>query len=339
VNLRFIQLDGITRERAINEAAVRRGISPIIMEKDLWVCWMLSVLFRTSFADSLVFKGGTSLAKVFGAIDRFSEDIDLSVSTEFLALPEPGTSRNQANKWMKKAEDACTEAAREQFLPELENLVEPVLEPLKPSGDHHWLEFVIDGLTHSPVILFHYPTTQPSGFEYLKRSVKLELGSLTQQRPVGRHAIRPWIADAFPQLFEDWTSDVIALEIERTFWEKATILHAEHHRPTDKPTPDRFSRHYADTAALAIHPDGVCAVALSEVRQTVVDWKSRFFGSSWARYDLAVPGTFRLVPADDRLGELRSDYQSMRDMYLKEPPSFDDILSQLSRLEADINQG
>ena len=80
-------------------------------------------------------------------------------------------------------------------------------------------------------------------------------------------------------------------------------------------------------------------MTLSEVRQTVVDWKSRFFGSSWARYDLAVPGTFRLVPADDRLDELASDYQSMRDMYLNEPPSFDDILSQLSRLEADINQG
>ena len=65
------------------------------------------MLFESPFASSLVFKGGTSLSKVFGVIERFSEDIDLSLSPEFLKLPEAGTSRNQANKWMTRAEAAC----------------------------------------------------------------------------------------------------------------------------------------------------------------------------------------------------------------------------------------
>lgn len=338
MNMDFFRLDATQRERAINEAAVRRGITPVIMEKDFWVCWILSVLFRSSFADSLVFKGGTSLSKVFGAINRFSEDIDLSVSTKLLDLPDPGTSRNQANKWMKRSEEACTETARDQLLPELEQLIAPVLEPLKVLKDSKWLEFQVDPLSNSPVILFHYPTAQPTGFEYLKRSVKLELGSLTEQRPIGQHPIKPWIAEEFPHLFPDWKCDVVALEIERTFWEKATILHAEHHRPADKPTPDRYSRHYADTAALARHADGQVAIKHGDVRQKVVDWKSRFFGSSWARYDLAVPGTFRLLPASHRVSDIRSDYQAMRDMYLSEPPPFDEILSQLTDLELQINQ-
>lgn len=338
MNLEFFAFNKNQRTRAINEAAVRRGIDPIIMEKDFWVSWMLAVLFQSSLADSLVFKGGTSLSKVFGAINRFSEDIDLSVSTELLNLPEPGNSRNQANKWMKRAEEACTTAGRDHFLPTLQEIVAPLLEPLKPEAAHTWLEFLVEPHTNSPVILFHYPTTQPSGFNYLKRSVKLEFGSLTEQRPVGQHPIKPWIADEFPSVFPDWKCEVVALEIERTFWEKATILHAEHHRPTGKPTPDRFSRHYADTAALAKHADGLKALSRPDVCQKVVDWKTLFFGSSWARYDLAVPGSFRLLPADKRVNALRRDYQAMRDMYLSEPPSFDEILSQLTDLESKINQ-
>jgi hypothetical protein len=145
-------------------------------------------------------------------------------------------------------------------------------------------------------VLFHYPSTQPTGFAYLARSVKLEFGSLTDQRPAKRHAIRPWMADAIAQGFEDWQCEVVALEVERTFWEKATILHAEHHRPQDKETPDRFSRHYADTAALALHAIAGPALAQHALRDRVVEWKSRFFASGWARYDLARPRTFHVVP-------------------------------------------
>jgi hypothetical protein len=132
------------------------------------------------------------------------------------------------------------------------------------------------------VLLFHYPSTQPTGFEYLKRAVKLEFGSLTDQQPVGRHLVRPWMANVLPDAFPDWRCEVVALEVERSFWEKATILHTEYHRPADKPTPDRFSRHYADTAALAKHPTARQAVDDHELRRRVVQWKSQFFGSSWA---------------------------------------------------------
>jgi hypothetical protein len=334
----FLSLPEAQRKRVIEEGAVRRSVSPVIMEKDFWVCWMLSVLFQSDFAESLVFKGGTSLSKVFGAIERFSEDIDLSLSPDSLDLPEAGTSRNQANKWMKRAEAACTEMVRNRILPELNVAVNAWLgstDGIDSSTDR--IEFQLDSQTNSPILLFHYPTTQPAGFDYLKRSVKLEFGSLTEQRPTGRHAISPWLGEAFPQLFEDWKCEVVALEIERTFWEKATILHAEYHRPEDKPTPDRFSRHYADTVALANHPDGKRAIELQDGRARVVGWKARFFGSSWARYDLAVPGSFRLVPSANRVEALRRDYQVMRDMYLAEPITFDLVLEQLGKLERKIN--
>lgn len=249
MRLGFLALPEDERRLYIEQAAALRSLSPVMLEKDFWVCWLLGILFESEFAGSLVFKGGTSLSKVFGVIDRFSEDIDLSLSPAFLKLPEAGTSRNQANKWLTRAEAARGVAVQNQIAPVLQAAVASVLgERGQP-----WFEFLIDPGTHAPLLLFHYPSTQPVGLDYLQRAVKLEFGSLTDQQPIGLHPVRPWVAEALPVAFSDWKCEVVALEVERSFWEKATILHTEYHRPSDKPTPDRFSRHYADTAALANH--------------------------------------------------------------------------------------
>ena len=337
MTLAFVALPTSERKIYVDEAAARRGLAPVIVEKDFWVCWLLSILFESSFRDGIVFKGGTSLSKVFGVINRFSEDIDLSLAPALLGLDEPDASsalsKGQAGKWMGRAEEACVTVVRDQLVPELSAVIEQHLG----AAPDPWLTFEVDTTSHSPVVLFHYPTTQPPALEYLKRSVKLEFGSLTDQRPTGRYAVRPWIADALPDVFPDWHCDVVALDLHRAFWEKATILHAEHHRPADKATPDRFARHYSDTAALALHAEAVAAVAKSDVRERVVRWKSRFFGSAWARYDLAVPPTFKLVPPAERQPALRRDYQAMRDMYLSEPKPFEEILATLADVERQIN--
>lgn len=339
VRLKFLELPSKERQLYIEEAAGRRNMSPVMLEKDFWVCWFLAVLFESKFRSALVFKGGTSLSKVFGVIDRFSEDIDLSLAPSFLGLsdaelPSPLT-RTQADKWMKKAEAACAEAVNDQLRPELERAAVDVLGERSDA----WLEFGIDEATNSPVLLFRYPTTQPAGFEYLKRTVKLEFGSLTEQQPTEWHPVRPWIADVLEEAFNDWRCSVVALDVQRTFWEKATILHSEYHRPLEKATPNGFSRHYADTVALARHKVASEAVTQDELRDRVVTWKSRFFGSGWARYDLARPDTFKLVPPKKREPILRRDYDAMRDMYLGEPPAFDEILISLTDLERRINAG
>jgi hypothetical protein len=335
MNLGFLELPPADRRLYFRQGAALRGVSPVILEKDFWVCWLLSILFQSEFASILVFKGGTSLSKVFRAIDRFSEDIDLSVSPSFLELPAPGTSRNQSNKWMTKAETACADAIRLQITPVLNETVSRHLG----AREQGWFEYQIDPTSHSPILGFDYPTLQPPGFAYLRRSITLEFGSLTDQQPVGRHAISPWIVETLPSAFPEWRCEVVALEIERTFWEKATILHAEFHRPSDKMTPLRYSRHYADMAALANHP--ICEKALgdSKLRNRVVAWKTRFFGSSWANYEQAQPGTFRLVPPPQRQLALGRDYQAMQDMYLNRPPQFQQILATLAELELRINRG
>ena len=174
MTLAFLELPPAERKVYIDEAAARRGLAPVIVEKDFWVCWLLGVLFQSSFRDAIVFKGGTSLSKVFGVINRFSEDIDLSLAPAFLGLAEPDAkaalSKGQAGKWMERAEAKCTTAVRDVLAPE----IAAALDGQLGHGESPWLTFEADAHSHSPVLLFHYPTTQPPALDYLTRSVKLE---------------------------------------------------------------------------------------------------------------------------------------------------------------------
>lgn len=160
---------------------------------------------------------------------------------------------------------------------------------------------------------------------------------MTDQQPTGRYAIKSLLADAFPQLFDGWDCQVTALELERTFWEKATILHAEFHRPENSPTPSRYARHYFDMVKLLGHPHAAQYLADKAQCQRVVDWKSRVFARGWARYDLAAHGTFRLVPPVQRQADLAQDYATMRPMFMTEPPLFAELMHQLVQAEAVIN--
>ena len=110
MNTDFLKLSADDRRIVIEQSALRRNLSPVILEKDFWVCWLLGVLFESEFAGSLVFKGGTALSKVFGLIQRFSEDIEVSLAPEFLGLPIPGETSTQGAKWIEKVKQPAAKS-------------------------------------------------------------------------------------------------------------------------------------------------------------------------------------------------------------------------------------
>ena len=335
----FLALPSERRARAFEQAAAGQIGMAVILEKDFWVSWLLGQLFSLpEIAPHLVFKGGTSLSKVFGVIDRFSEDIDLCLVPEFVGADATGfdalSSRTRRDAAIMEMQALCSAKAQAVLMPALENAIGSALGKPASGG---WLRFEVDTDVKSPIVYFAYPTTQDGGFDYLKREVKLELGTLTDQQPTGRYPVRPLLADAFPKLFEGWACEVTALELERTFWEKATILHAEFHRPEDSPTPSRYARHYFDMAKLLGHAQAAQFMVDSVQCNRVVDWKSRVFARGWARYDLAKHGSFRLVPPAKREADLALDYRAMRPMFISEPPPFDALMAQLRSAEAALN--
>ena len=58
------------RKALFHNTAAKMGMTDAIIEKDFWVCWMLQRLFQSPLKDSIIFKGGTSLSKVYGYIKR-----------------------------------------------------------------------------------------------------------------------------------------------------------------------------------------------------------------------------------------------------------------------------
>ena len=75
---RVARLAARERSELFAESAARMGTTPAVVEKDFWVSWVLCCLFADAqLANWLMFKGGTSLSKAYGLIQRFSEDIDL----------------------------------------------------------------------------------------------------------------------------------------------------------------------------------------------------------------------------------------------------------------------
>ena len=75
----FLSLDAGERADVLRTVAARSGRAAIILEKDIWVCWVLQAVFSMPDAYPMAFKGGTSLSKVYRIIDRFSEDVDVTL--------------------------------------------------------------------------------------------------------------------------------------------------------------------------------------------------------------------------------------------------------------------
>jgi len=266
--------------------------------------------------------------------------VDLSVSPSLLGFdgadsPEAAASRSQFDKRWKALNAACATAVETTIQPALEQAIANTLGS-SPDGNAY-LAFTLDEQTHSPVLTFRYPTATPHEPGYVHPQVKLELGSLTDQRPVGDHPVTPWVAEEFPSVFTIPSCRVVALEMERTFWEKVTILHTEYHRPADKPMRTRLSRDYYDVCQMSTHPAGQRAMTDLDLLARVVNHKRTYFKSGWASYDTAAPGTLHLVPPDHRLTDLKTDYQQMQPMFTESPPSFEEILDQLGKVERTVN--
>jgi hypothetical protein len=189
---------------------------------------------------------------------------------------------------------------------------------------------------------FHYPTALPTldydGMAYITPRVKLEFGARGDPWPTEEKIIRPYAAEDYPDFFAKPDTSVTVLSARRTFWEKATALHAEAHRPAKSPTPQYFSRHYYDLAMLLDTNEGQAAIADLDLLAQVARHKATFFRSGWASYETARPGTLRLMPDEARIKDLRADYRAMSPMMFDQtPPSFDAILAKIAALEEMVN--
>jgi hypothetical protein len=322
---RVAQLSTAERGELFSETAARRGMTPAIAEKDFWVTWVLDKLFGNPGLNRiLMFKGGTSLSKVFGLIERFSEDIDLILDWRILTDEDPEGARSKSKQ--QKLNERINEQAQGYIAGEMRHQVTECIKPVC----HCELE------ADDPHVLnIRYPGAFSD--HYLRPEVRLEIGPLASWIPFGEYTIRSYAAETFPRVFNRAECRVKAIVAERTFWEKVTILHHEAHRPEESVEPPRNSRHYYDLAQMAVSPVRGAALADLGLLASVAEFKQRFYPRGWARYDLAKPGTLRLIPEHHVLSAVREDYSAMANMIYGEYPDIETIMDRLQVLEDEIN--
>ncbi|MCX5993712.1 MAG: nucleotidyl transferase AbiEii/AbiGii toxin family protein [Chloroflexi bacterium] len=324
----FARRSGQDRRDLFRAAAQAMQVQEAIIEKDFWVCWVLDYLFQSSpWKDKLAFKGGTSLSKAYHAIERFSEDIDLVLDWRLLGYsaddPWQERSATRQNEFNMEANQRCATFLAREFIP----VISQSLKELAAA------EIGVEAKEQD--VLIQYPHS--FSLSAILPQIKLEIGPLAAWIPKEEKEIRPYAAEKFPHLFSQPSTAVSTVTAERTFWEKATILHQEAHRPPAIRLPSRYSRHYYDLYRLSRSPIRDMALAQLDLLQKVVDFKMKFYRSAWAKYEEARPGSLRLLPPAERVADLRKDYQSMQPMLFGTIPGFEDVLTELAALEKMVN--
>lgn len=330
----FLRLSTGEQADILSGMAAKTGRSAQVLQKDVWVCWALMELFGRKSAIRMAFKGGTSLSKIFQAIHRFSEDVDVTLDYRDLCPDmsiDPfadGTSKSKKKSFGEQLKMRVREYIHQDLMPPISA---SFIELTNGEGR---VEVSEDGER----VKLHYPSGLISGADYVGDWILLEFGGRNVTEPNGPHKITAAIAGELPTVaFPE--AEVMVLSPERTFWEKATLIHVACHRQGEF-SAERISRHWYDLAMLYRIDIGKNALSNRALLNDVVRHKKVFFDASYANYDACLTKGFRLVPDEPLFSGLRQDYSTMESsgMFDSPPPSFEEIVGALKEIEDTINR-
>lgn len=328
---KFLQLSKEELNLVINNTADKLNMAVAIVEKDLWVCILLEYLFKDfKYKDAIVFKGGTSLSKVYNLIERFSEDIDLALTWKVLGYKEDEIYKDRSNTSQQKFNFEINEKTS-LFL---KNDVLPILKKdLKFLLNDRYFDVYID--EHDPLtICFDYPKYYTD--KSILQVVRLEIGTLAEPIPSILKEIKTYIASAYPSIFNEAIT-VTVVDSLRTFYEKLTILHREANRVNGN-YPTRYSRHFYDIYKMLQTNLKDNSLKDLNILKSVVEFKKKFYASNFAKYDEIYQGKLKLIPSKEAIDIFSKDYNKMQAMLFGDIISFDVIIRELQSYEIKVNK-
>ncbi len=334
--------------RGLFAATARRiGTTEQNVEKDFWACWTLDALFHqlAPGGPRLLFKGGTSLSKAFGLIQRFSEDIDITVFRADLGLsssPEElgKLTGKKRQAWLDAIKDGCQHYIKDILQPQLQGVL---AETMKAAGIGAGDTGVLldDSDPDGQTLLVRYPSAVTTGDSYVHPSIKIESGAKSALDPNVAATISPFVAADAPgkQL---GIKGVRTIEPARTFWDKVVILHGLRRwfeiRGELRQEGQRVSRHYYDVHCLLAGKNAEAIAGNLPLASECVRHARMFFNRPDFDLSSAKPGTFALLPTPAMRKGLEEDYSRMSGMIFGATPSFDEITASVGRLERTLNQ-
>lgn len=322
---------------ALEFAAARTGRPAHLLEKDIWVGWVLSAIYESDLASKLTFKGGTSLSKVYRIIDRFSEDVDLTYDIRELVadLLKQGNPIPDSASQEKKISGAIRHRLPDWIAATVRPVIAAALEKAGLEAN-----LTLAGKDQDKLILA-YPAVK-TGTGYSAPTIQLEFGARATGEP---HHVQPVVCDIAPEI-EDITFPValpLVMAAERTFWEKATAAHV--YCLQGRLRGERYSRHWSDLAAIAKTSHFAAACADRALARAVAEHKSVFFVEKDATgnkidYFATTSGQLQLIPAGESLAALKADYAAMLEdgLLALNQPSFADIIEQCRAIQDEVNR-
>jgi len=326
----LFSLNNADRQDLFEAAATETGLPAYVVEKDYYVTLVLKLLFEQlkpecskQTATPFMFKGGTTLSKVFGCIDRMSEDIDLSLDMKLLGYPAPDfyESGSKLKARLKKLDTATKETVADILKPFLEKCFEEYDE-----------DFTVEVLESGIDLEIHYPTLLRGG-GYIQQRVLLECGGKAGLEPSATHTISPIALSRLGIADDDCLVDVLGSD--RTFFEKITAIHEINHRGVDA-LQARQSRHIYDV--VSIHRSNPEFIADTGLLAKVVEHKQKYFKRGSSKWNEAVPGSLFLVPQGAVAKSLEGDWEKMGDMFPGPLPwTFKEMLQELKEIDQALN--
>ena len=323
----LLQLPTKERREVYQAAAAELALPEAIVEKDVWICWVLNALFSAPGQLPMAFKGGTSLSKAYQAIYRFSEDVDLTIGFDELSKPLPAS---------RKQRDILKDELSQRVADHVSQHVVPLL--IERLTDEFGIGNEAVELDDKETVVLDYPSCFAKSGGYIFERVRIEFGGRNSIEPNDTVELTALAASlGYDVEFPRATVDV--LSPMRTFWEKATLAHDECGRPEWTHEGDRFARHWYDLAMLADHDIGRCALGDTTLLNDVLRVKQAFWVRKTSNYEACSIGGFRLIPDGDRVDHLRRDFEQMvsAGMFSIAPPPFAGIIERLRTLEQEIN--
>lgn len=332
----FIQLPAAERALYCRQAS-ERMIVPLpaaVIEKDFWVCWILQMLKELpELNGNITFKGGTSLSKAWGLIERFSEDIDIAVNRKIFGQdppygPEDAESNTQRKLRLEDLEKKNATFIKEILIPKLQKDIGSYLNP-----DEFALRPVQKG--NEVNIEFEYPGTLKNELGGLLPIVLIELVPRADEIPNEERKITPILFEVFSDLLGEGTFQIPTLAAERTFLEKLLFIH-ETLEGFNKGS-ERKSRHYYDLFKL-YHAGVFDRIKINRnLLHTVVAHRRTFFRYNALDYASILTQGVRMVPTQENWSDWRSDYSRTAVMIYNKIPTFDELMEFAEQLESEFN--
>lgn len=324
----YFQLSNEQQQMVLTQAANKTGLPVQAVEKDLWVTVVLQMVFTLPVGNHLVFKGGTSLSKVWKVIRRFSEDIDLAIDPSIW-----GFEGNLTKKQIKRLRKASSIFVRDELCQSLQ-------EAITETGMGKWLQVEADPdgegdgtYPESRVIHIRYQSLFDEDLPYLHSEVKLEVGARSLLEPTAEAAVTSVLEDALPISTTVKQVMIPTALAEKTFLEKAFLLHELFSSQSSKEA-NRNSRHLYDLAQMMNTDIAARAIANDELWNTIHHHRELFTSMGGVDYTPDIRKRIRLLPPDDVIDNWRKDYKDMQSsMIYGGKTTFEELMRKVEELE------